>query len=59
MQSNWKNIQEIVRYKMKTTNIMIRVSEQEKQKIKEAAEKLQMSVSEYILMLHRQNITRN
>lgn len=44
---------------MKTTNIMIRVSEQEKQKIKEAAERLQMSVSEYMLMLHRQNIARN
>lgn len=38
---------------MKSTNIIIRVSDLEKQKIKEAADKLQMSMSEYILYLFR------
>lgn len=38
---------------MKTTNLMIRVSELEKQAIKEAAEKMQMSMSEYMLYLFR------
>lgn len=38
---------------MKTSNIIIRVSDLEKQKIKEAADKLQMSMSEYILYLFR------
>lgn len=38
---------------MKTSNIIIRVSDLEKQKIKEAAEKKQMSMSEYILYLFR------
>ena len=38
---------------MKTENIVIRVSELEKGKIKEAADKMQMSMSEYILYLFR------
>ena len=38
---------------MKKENIIIRVSELEKQKIKEEAAKLQMSMSEYILYLCR------
>ncbi len=38
---------------MKKENIIIRVSELEKQKIKEEAAKQQMSMSEYILYLCR------
>ena len=38
---------------MKTTNIIIRVSDLEKEKIKEQAEKNQMSMSEYMLYLFR------
>jgi len=38
---------------MKTENIIIRVSELEKQKIKAEAEKQQMSMSEYLLYLFR------
>lgn len=38
---------------MKKTNIIIRVSEREKEEIKAAAEALDMSMSEYILTLHR------
>lgn len=38
---------------MKNTNIIIRVSEREKEEIKKQAEALQMSVSEYLLYLHR------
>lgn len=44
---------------MKTSNILIRVSEREKEEIKSAADALEMSMSEYILMLHRQNIAKN
>lgn len=39
---------------MKKTNIIIRVSEREKEEIKAAAHSLEMTMSEYILMLHRQ-----
>lgn len=38
---------------MKTTNLIIRVSDLEKQQIKDAADKLQMSMSEYMLYLFR------
>jgi len=38
---------------LKSTNIIIRVSEREKEEIKKTAESLQMSVSEYLLYLHR------
>lgn len=38
---------------MKTTNIIIRVSELEKDKIKNRAEELQMSMSEYLISLFR------
>lgn len=38
---------------MKKTNIIIRVSEREKEEIKAAAEALDMTMSEYILTLHR------
>jgi hypothetical protein len=38
---------------MKTEQIIIRVSELEKQKIKAEAEKQQMSMSEYLLYLFR------
>ena len=38
---------------MKTENIIIRVSELEKQKIKAEAEKQQMSMSEYLLYIFR------
>lgn len=38
---------------MKTTNIIIRVSELEKEKIKNRAEELQMSMSEYLISLFR------
>lgn len=44
---------------MKTSNILIRVSEREKEEIKSAADALEMSMSEYILMLHRQNVAKN
>ena len=44
---------------MKTINILIRVSEREKEEIKSAADALEMSMSEYILMLHRQNVAKN
>lgn len=44
---------------MKTSNILIRVSDREKEEIKSAADALEMSMSEYILMLHRQNIAKN
>lgn len=39
---------------MKKSNIIIRISEREKEEIKSAAEALEMSMSEYILTLHRQ-----
>ena len=38
---------------LKNSNIIIRVSEREKEEIKKKAESLQMSVSEYLLYLHR------
>lgn len=44
---------------MKTSNILIRVSEREKEEIKSAADALEMSMSEYILTLHRQNVAKN
>lgn len=43
---------------MKKTNIIIRVSDREKEEIKSAAEALDMSMSEYILMLHRIHIKK-
>lgn len=44
---------------MKSTNIIIRVSELEKQKIKEAAEKMQMSMSEWIIYCCRKELAKN
>ena len=44
---------------MKTSNILIRVSEREKEEIKSAADALEMSMSEYILKLHRQTVAKN
>lgn len=38
---------------MKTTNIIIRVSERDKENIKNRAEELQMSMSEYLIALYR------
>ena len=38
---------------LKNSNIIIRVSDREKEEIKKKAESLQMSVSEYLLYLHR------
>ena len=43
---------------MKTVQLQIRVSEREKDEIKKKAQELGMSMSEYILMLHRQYIAR-
>jgi antitoxin component of RelBE/YafQ-DinJ toxin-antitoxin module len=43
---------------MKKTNIIIRVSDREKEEIKATAEAFEMSMSEYILMLHRKNIAK-
>lgn len=43
---------------MKTTNIIIRVSELEKEKIKAVAESQQMSVSEFMLAAVRAEILR-
>lgn len=43
---------------MKTTNIIIRVSELEKEKIKAVAESQQMSVSEFMLAAVRTEILR-
>lgn len=41
---------------MKTSNILIRVSEREKEEIKSMSEALAMTMSEYLLTLHRQNM---
>ena len=41
---------------MKTNQIRIRVSDLEKEKIEKRAAELQMSMSEYILMLVRKDI---
>ncbi len=38
---------------MKKTNIIIRVSEREKEEIRTKAEEMQMTMSEYILYLFR------
>lgn len=43
---------------MKTTNIIIRCSDREKEEIKEMSQKEQMSMSEYILALHRKEKAR-
>lgn len=43
---------------MKTTNIIIRVSELEKEKIKAAAESQQMSMSEFVLAAVRAELSR-
>ena len=43
---------------MKKENIIIRITEREKQEIKAEAERLQMNMSEYILMLHRQHMAK-
>lgn len=43
---------------MKTTNIIIRVSDLEKEKIKAVAESQQMSVSEFMLAAVRAEILR-
>ena len=43
---------------MKKENIIIRITEREKEEIRAEAEKLQMSMSEYILMLHRQHMAQ-
>ena len=44
---------------MKTENIIIRLSEIDKQKIKEQAEARQMTMSEYILYLARMDSNKN
>lgn len=43
---------------MKKENIMIRVAADEKEEIKAAAEKQQMTMSEYLLALHRDHINK-
>ncbi len=43
---------------MKTTNIILRCSEREKELVRERAEALQMSMSEYILNLIRLDIKK-
>ncbi len=43
---------------MKKNNIVIRVSDREKEEIAAAAEALDMSMSEYLLTLHRQNMAK-
>lgn len=44
--------------KTKTENIIMRTSEREKAEIKEAAEKMQMSMSDFVLFCVRKEITR-
>lgn len=44
--------------KNKTENILMRTSEREKGEIKEAAEKMQMSMSDFILYCVRKELTR-
>ena len=43
----------------KSTNIMIRISELDKEKIKEIAEQKQMSMSEWILFTLRKEIEKS
>ena len=38
---------------MKNSTIVIRVSDSEKEQIKQTAERHEMSISEYMLMIHR------
>lgn len=44
--------------KSKTENIIMRTSEREKEEIKVAAEKMQMSMSEFLLYCVRKELTR-
>lgn len=44
--------------KNKTENILMRTSEREKQEIKEASEKMQMSMSDFLLYCVRKELTR-
>ena len=44
--------------KSKTENILMRTSEREKEEIKAAAEKMQMSMSEFLLYCVRKELTR-
>ncbi len=44
---------------MKKTNLIIRISERDKEQIRQQAEKMQMSMSEYILYLVHREETYN
>lgn len=44
--------------KSKTENILMRTSEREKKEIKEAADSMQMSMSEFLLYCVRKELTR-
>ena len=44
--------------KTKTENIIMRTSEREKAEIKEAADKMQMNMSDFVLYCVRKEITR-
>lgn len=48
----------MVKPKTKTENIIMRISQREKAEIKEAAEKMQMSMSDFVLYCVRKEITR-